>query len=114
MREQDVVDAFALWLGSEDWDVRTEVDFADVDATRGDERLVAEAKGTTAAPGLDVDTMFGQVLRRLSATGTGVRWAVVVPDHLVSKVLRVPTAVLSTLAIEVYPVSDEGVVDRHA
>ena len=36
----------------------------DIIATRNDHTLVAEAKGTTTAAGLDVDTAFGQLLRR--------------------------------------------------
>lgn len=64
-RESEVVAAFVAWLRSEGWTVKTEVDFADVVAERGGERLVAEAKGVTSEPGLDVDTMYGQLLRRM-------------------------------------------------
>lgn len=50
-RESDVVAAFVTWLEQEGWRVSTEVDWADVVAERGSERLVAEAKGKTSEPG---------------------------------------------------------------
>ncbi len=46
-----------------------EVDFVDVAAVRGDERLYAEAKGRTAAIGTDLDTLYGQ-LPTMRALGT--------------------------------------------
>lgn len=46
--EQRVVAAYAGWLESNGWTVQREVDFADVYAERGQERLYAEAKGRTA------------------------------------------------------------------
>jgi hypothetical protein len=35
------------------------VKFADVVATRGEARLIAEAKGITSETGLDIDTLYG-------------------------------------------------------
>ena len=55
--EARVVAAFAQWLRNDGWSVSREVDFVDVRAERGEEHLYAEAKGCTAAMGLDVDTM---------------------------------------------------------
>ena len=63
--ESRVVRAFCSWREHEGWTVSQEVDFCDVVATRGPERLFAEAKGRTAAMGLDVDTAYGQLLRRM-------------------------------------------------
>lgn len=60
--EERVVAAYADWLEDNGWAVRREVDFADIYAERGDERLYAEAKGRTAAIGLDVDVLYGQLL----------------------------------------------------
>ncbi|NAZ86466.1 hypothetical protein [Kineococcus indalonis] len=60
-----MVAQFSTWLCQGGWQVRTEVDFCDVVATREGQVLYAEAKGRTAAPGLDVDTMYGQLLRRM-------------------------------------------------
>jgi hypothetical protein len=64
--ERRVVDAFCSHLESEGWSTSREVDFCDVVAERGpDEILYAEAKGRTKAIGLDVDTLYGQLLRRM-------------------------------------------------
>jgi hypothetical protein len=43
-------------------------------ARRGDERLYAEAKGRMAAIGLDVDTLYGQLLRRMTDPDAGARY----------------------------------------
>ena len=43
------------------------------------ERPYAEAKGWTWAIGLDVDTLYGQLLRRMKDPASGARYAVVVP-----------------------------------
>jgi hypothetical protein len=59
-----VIDAYASWLERGGWTVQREVNFADIYAEREDERLYAEAKGRTTSPGLDVDTLYGQLLRR--------------------------------------------------
>ena len=60
--EKRVIDAYVAWLEQRNWTVRREVDFADVYAERGDERLYAEAKGRTTSPGLDVDTLYGNAV----------------------------------------------------
>lgn len=64
--EERVVAAYAGWLEDNGWTVRREVEFADIYAERGQERLYAEAKGRTAALGLDVDVLYGQLLRRMN------------------------------------------------
>lgn len=87
--EADVVAAFVSWLEQEGWRVSTEVDWADVVAERGSERLVAEAKGKTSGPGLDVDPLYGQLLRRM-ASSAETQYAVVVPEALVPAAERVP------------------------
>lgn len=71
--------------------------------------LYAEAKGRTTEPGLDADTMFGQLLRRMhDRTG---RYAVVVPDgHSLRMVKRVPQHIIDRLGIEVYAVAEDGAV----
>lgn len=87
---------FAQWLRAQGWNVETEVEWADVVATRGDERLVAEAKGSTLAPNLDIDTAYGQLLRRMSDDSRHVRYAIVVPERHVGGALRVPAAIRRT------------------
>jgi hypothetical protein len=111
--EERVVRAFTEWLGRQGWTVDREVEFVDVYAERGSERLYAEAKGRTAAIGLDVDTMYGQLLRRMKDAGAGVRYAVVVPTAALAAALRVPDWVRRRLSIEVYEVGDDGQVQSH-
>jgi len=80
--EAQVVRAFASWLEGQGWTVRFDVDHIDVLATRDGQRLVAEVKGRTNEPGLDVDTMYGQLLRRMAPgqVAPATRYAVVVPE----------------------------------
>ena len=110
--EKRVVDAFVAWLRKEGWTAETEVNFVDVYARRGDERLYAEAKGRTAAIGLDVDTLYGQLLRRMADPAAGARYAVVVPTAAVPAALRVSAWVRQRLSINVYEVDDAGQVHR--
>src|SRR6185437_13004673 len=98
--EKRVVKAFVAWLQPAGWTVQTEVNFVDVCAQRGDERLYAEAKGRTSSVGLDIDTLHGQLLRRMSDPGTSARYAVVVPTAAVQAALRVPAWVRQRLSIE--------------
>ena len=111
--EQRVVDAFCTWLAREGWEVEREVEFVDVRARRGDETLYAEAKGRTAAVGLDIDTMYGQILRRMPFDeDPNARFAVVVPASAVANAMRVKQRVRELLRIEVYGVRNEGGVTR--
>jgi hypothetical protein len=88
--EKRVVAAFSGWLERQGWTVTLEVDFADVFAERGYEKIYAEAKGRTAAIGLDMDTLYGQVLRRMADPGVGARYAIVVPTTAPTAARRVP------------------------
>ncbi len=112
--EARVVAAFCAALEADGWDVTTEVDFVDVVARRDGAIILAEAKGRTAAPGLDVDTMYGQLLRRMrSEDEPNVRYAVVVPDSALAAAKRVPTGVRARLGIDVYAVYEDGRVELH-
>jgi hypothetical protein len=111
--ERRVVDAFCSYLEAEGWTVHREVDWVDVVGERGDERLFAEAKGRTAAMGLDIDTMYGQLLRRMPPQATSVRFAVVVPGEGLTAALRVPQRIRDLLQIQVYSVDDTGQVREH-
>jgi hypothetical protein len=103
--ELRVVDAFCAWLGKEGWTTEREVKFLDVLATRGDERLYAEAKGITTSPGLDIDTLYGQLLRRMPPDEIGEAiFAVVVPDTALKSAQRVPARVREVLRIRIYGV----------
>lgn len=109
--EKRVVDCFCAWLEVEGWSVEREVEFCDVLARRGEERLYAEAKGRTAAIGLDIDTLYGQLLRRMPLAEDPVaRYAVVVPSEGVMAARRVPRRVRETLRIELYMVDEGGAV----
>lgn len=111
--EARVVAAFERYLAAEGWQVIHEPPgWADVAAVRGAEQLVAEAKGDTGSnAGLDVDTMFGQLLRRMDDVRV-TSWAVVVPTAVLPKVLRVPEPVLDRLRVEVYEVTTDDSVRR--
>ena len=108
-----MIDAYATWLERSNWKVRREVNFIDVYAERGDERLYAEAKGRTTSPGLDVDTLYGQLLRRMKDSKPGARYSVVVPTSALNAALRVPGWVRDRLTIDVYEVDDVGEVHLH-
>jgi hypothetical protein len=101
--EAEVTGAFVRWLESSGWSVQEQLDWADVVATRSGERLIAEVKGATASPGLDVDTLYGQLLRRM-VPEDDVRYGVVVPLSVAEKATRVPEFVRALLKLDVYGV----------
>ncbi|GGV24008.1 hypothetical protein GCM10010182_52950 [Actinomadura cremea] len=114
MREAEVVEAFRTWLASESWTPVTPTDrYTDVEAVRGSERLVCEAKGTTSDAGLDCDTAYGQLLRRMTDPAPGIRYALVVPSSTLRAGLRVPRWVRDLLRVTVYEVRDDLTVARH-
>lgn len=112
--EDRVVQAFCAFLEQQGWATRREVGFADVVAERDGERIFAEAKGRTAAIGLDVDTMFGQLLRRMphERPDPSTRFAVVVPAEASAAVERVPAWVRQELSIDLYEVDQDGSVTK--
>jgi hypothetical protein len=114
MNESDVVEAFCVHLAANGWEVQREVKTPtgpiDVVATKGTERLIAEAKGRTADIGLDMNTAYGQLLNRM--TDADARYAVVVPESSQRAALRVPRRVRELLGIDVYLVTARGAVAR--
>lgn len=110
--EERVVRAFCAFLEAQGWSTEREVGFIDVVAQKDGHRILAEAKGRTAAVGLDVDTMFGQLLRRMpqERPSPETRFAVVVPTEASAAVERVPRWVRAELSIDLYVVSDVGSV----
>ena len=60
-----MVQVFVTWLQGRGESVDTGVAWANVVAKRGAERLVAEVKGITSSPGLDI-TLYGQLFRRMT------------------------------------------------
>lgn len=90
--EAGVIRAFVAWLEAEGWSVEREAAFCDVVARRDGVTLLVEAKGETQAFGTDVDTMYGQILRRMPiAEDESYRFAAVVPTRARDAALRVPT-----------------------
>lgn len=111
--EARVVKMFCDWLRSQGWtSVTQEVDFIDVVAERGPEKLFAEVKGkTSSSPGKGVDTLYGQLLRRMPAEefdDPQTRFAVVVPSAAADAATRVSKRVRDALRIDIYVVSDQG------
>jgi hypothetical protein len=107
--ERRVVEAFASYLRAQGWNVELESSFVDVLARRGDEVLLAEAKGRVGASmGLDVDTLYGQLLRRM--TDPRARYAVVVPTEAVAAAARVPLEARRMLRVDIYEVDVDSQV----
>lgn len=112
--ERRVVSAFCDWLRSDGWKVDTEVAFIDVMAQKEGTTLIAEAKGITSSPGLDMDTAYGQLLRRMTAEPhDSQRYALVVPVETLAAALRVPHRIRALLALDVYSVGHDGAVTLH-
>lgn len=113
--EARVVDTFCRHLQSHGWMVAREQGFCDVVASRDGQTLYAEAKGRTSSPGLDVDTLYGQLLRRVPAALDGKEiFGVVVPTSAVSAALRVGRRIRELLGIHVFEVTDDDTVLHHA
>jgi hypothetical protein len=115
--ERDVVvPAFRRWLEIQGWETETETGFVDVVAHRGNETIYAEAKGRTKSrPGAGLDTLCGQLLRRMPVEEVGdpnTRFAVVIPTGAEAAALRVPRRVRDLLRIDIYAVSDDGQVEK--
>lgn len=113
MNEAEALARFAAYLGREGWEVppTPRGDFPDIDARHRETgaRLVGEVKGHTSEPGLDTDTAFGQLLRRMGAEPEpATRYVLVVPEALRGKVERVPAHIREVLRVEVWLVPDDG------
>ena len=108
--EAKVLATFRGCLEAEGWRIIHEpTSRADLIAERDGERMVGEAKGYTGAnAGLDVDTLYGQLLRRMG-TDPATTWAVIVPSEAVVYALRVPRSVRTQLGIVVFEVADDEV-----
>jgi Holliday junction resolvase-like predicted endonuclease len=117
--ERDVVvPAFCRWLQAQGWTTETDVGYIDIVAHRGDETIYAEVKGRTKGrPGAGLDTLYGQLLRRMSdaqVADANTRFAVVVHTGAEPAALRVSKLIRILLRIDVYAVDDEGRVDKLA
>jgi hypothetical protein len=111
MTEAEVVKAFSAWLAGNGWSVRTEVDHVDIVAMRGSVTLLVEAKGRPSSAGLDVDTAYGQLLRRMRPGADNQRYALVVPISARKAAERVLPEIRAILKIDMYLVADDGTVE---
>ena len=115
--ERDVVvPAFCEWLKAQGWETEAEAEYVDVVARRGNETIYAEVKGKTKSrPGAGLDTLYGQLLRRMPPEEVGdaaTRFAVVVPAGAEAAALRVPKRIRELLRIDVYTVDDDRQVKK--
>ncbi|HET9301244.1 MAG TPA: tyrosine-type recombinase/integrase [Propionibacteriaceae bacterium] len=73
---------------------------------RGTQRLYAEANARTASVGPDVDTLYGQLLHRMSPEALGAAiFAGVVRDTAVAAAERLPSRMRATLGIHLFGVA---------
>ncbi|MCX5401621.1 hypothetical protein [Streptomyces sp. NBC_00102] len=113
--EDRVTDAFRRWLIAEGWTPVAPTDkWTDVEAVRGDERLVGEAKGRTEERGTDADIAYGQLLRRMTDESPATRYALIVPTSSVKAAERVPAEVRRLLRIDLFEVGDDDSVIHRA
>jgi hypothetical protein len=111
--EDRVTDAFRTWLLAGGWTPVDPTDrWTDIEAVRGNERLICEAKGRTSEKGIDGDIAYGQLLRRMTSQEPQTRYALVVPSSSVKAVERVPAHVRRLLRIDLYEVTDDNAVRR--
>jgi hypothetical protein len=111
--EPRVVAAFSEHLREHGWSVAPKVHHGDVDvlAERNGARIYAEVKGITSDAGTDVDTAYGQLLRRMRQEDEpAARYAIVVPVKAQRVAERVPRRVRETLRIDIYTVDSGGAV----
>ncbi|MEV8588955.1 hypothetical protein AB0424_18690 [Streptomyces sp. NPDC051180] len=107
--EDRVVDTFRTWLLAEGWTPVDPTDrWTDLEAVRGEQRLICEAKGRTSEKGIDADTGYGQLLRRMTIQDPATRYALVVPSSSVKAATRVPVHVRQLLRVDVYEVTDDN------
>lgn len=112
--EATVVAVFSAWLVEQGWECKARPaygDHPDIDARHPDgRRLVAEAKGFTRDAGADLDSGYGQLLRRMKDE-PATTYALVVAGTIVRFAQRVPSEVRSKLGISLYTVDFKGEVE---
>jgi hypothetical protein len=112
--EATVVEVFSAWLTEQGWECEKlppRGDYPDIDARHSDgRRLVVEAKGFTRDAGIDLDTGYGQLLRRMRGE-PDTTYALVVAKTVVRFAQRVPSEVRRQLGIALYAVDTNGNVE---
>jgi hypothetical protein len=112
--EATVIEVFSTWLVEQGWEcaeLPPHGDYPAIDARHPDgRRLIVAAKGFTRDAGTDLDTGYGQLLRRMKGE-PATTYALVVAGTVVRFAQRVPSEVRSRLGIALYTVDSNGRVD---
>ena len=112
--ETTVIEVFSAWLAEQGWEcaqLPAHGDHPDIDARHPDgRRLIVEAKGFSRDAGADLDTGYGQLLRRMKGE-PATTYALVVAGTVVRFAQRVPSDVRSRLGIALYTVDFNGKVE---
>ncbi|WP_017581291.1 hypothetical protein [Nocardiopsis valliformis] len=107
--EDRVLDAFRRWLTTEGWTPATPTEpWTGIEAERGGERLIIEAKGRTEEQGTGADVAYGRLLRRMTDQSPATRYALVLPTASVRHAARVPAHVRCLLRVDLYEVTDDN------
>ncbi|MEY9931111.1 hypothetical protein ABH926_005758 [Catenulispora sp. GP43] len=113
--EATVVEVFSAWLAERGWTLTklpAHGNHPDIEARHPDgRRLVGEAKGFSRDSGTDLDTGYGQLLRRMKDEADTI-YVLVVAKTVVRFAQRVPSEVRSRLGIALYTVDAQGKVEH--
>lgn len=113
LRENEILAAFLTWASNNGFEEEAVRGHEDAVITDHHGIVIVEAKGTTKSAGTDVDTLYGQLLRRMHQHHPiSTRYAAVVPDTALDAALRVDDRVREQLRIDVYSVGPDGTVNR--
>jgi len=111
--EATVVEVFSAWLVEQGWECAERPSRGDqpaIVARHSDgRRLVVEAKGFSRDASADLDTGYGQLLRRMNGE-PATTYALVVAGTVVRFAQRVPSEVRAKLGIVLYKVDFNGEV----
>ncbi|RII41600.1 hypothetical protein DWB68_11665 [Galactobacter valiniphilus] len=111
--EAPIETAIREHLAADGWSVedRPKATGVDILAHRDGRRLLIEVKGNTGSnSGLDVQTLYGQILERM--VDPSDEFALGYPTAVRSKIDRVPARVQALLGLTFFEVDENGAVTR--